>query len=149
MKKYLLLCVEIEETAARSYRQLATSTKLPHELRVILQNLADDEDTHAMQLRFALRFPAGSAIVDKKFDPTPAQQLLQRAKELLNSVSQQECDSRQAIEIGVELEQDFCQAHLGNSVEFKDENLKKMFAALAQDDRIHRQKLLDAKARFL
>ncbi len=149
MKKYLLLCVEIEETIARIYRQMAKSAKLPSELRTLLQTLANEEDDHAMQLRFALRFPAGTAVIDKPYDRAPAQNLLSRAKELLEKTCRQEFDPRQAIEMGIELEEDFCQAHIGNSMEFRDENLKKMFAALAQDDKIHSQKLLDAKTRFL
>ncbi len=149
MKKYLLLCVEIEETVARIYRQLAKSKNLPGELKVILQNLADDEDDHASQLRFALRFTAGTSFTQKTFDHAPIQTLLDRAKDLLDKTSQQDFDARQAIATGIELEQDFCQAHVGNSLNFKDESLKKMFAAMAQDDRVHSQKLYDAKTRFL
>ena len=149
MKKYLSLCIEIEETVARTYRQMAKSAKLPNELKTLLQTMAEEEDDHAMQLRFALRFPAGAAMVDKPYDRTAAQNLLNRAKELYKKTCQHECDLNQAIETGIELEEDFCQAHIGNSMEFRDENLKKMFAALAQDDKIHSQKLLDARTRFL
>ena len=149
MKKNLLLCVEIEETAARIYRQLATSDKLPGELKVLLKNLANDEDDHASQLRFALRFATGSDFSLKSSDLTPTQVLLDRSKELLDKASQLDFDVRQAIEAGIELEQDFCRVHIDNSLEFKNESLKKMFAALAQDDKIHSQKLFDAKTKFL
>ena len=149
VKKYLLLCIEVEEAAARIYRQLSDSKNLPGELRVILRNLADDEDAHASQLRFALRFPAGTAIIEKTIPLAPIQALLVRAKDLLTKTDQDELNLKQAIETGIELEKDFCQVHLSNSIEFKDEGLKKMFAAMAQDDKIHCQKLYDAKARFL
>ncbi|MCF6179252.1 MAG: hypothetical protein L3J63_07670 [Geopsychrobacter sp.] len=149
MKKYLLLCVEIEETVARIYRQLSSSSKVPGELKLILANLANDEDDHAMQLRFAMRFPAGTALVDKRIDRAPAEELLIRAKKLYNQTCQSNFDTRRAIEMGIELEQDFCQTHIGNSMDFTDNKLKKMFAALAQDDKSHKQKLIDAKNRFL
>lgn len=149
MRKYLMLCIEIEETAARIYRQLAKSGRLPNELQVILQSMAAEEDDHATQLRFALRFPANTAFIDKQYDRAQAQSLLSRAKNLLEKTCQQESDVKQAIEMGIELEDDFCQVHIGNSMQFRDENLKKMFAALAQDDKVHSQKLLNAKLRFL
>lgn len=149
MKKYLLLCIEIEETAAKTYRQLSESTNLPTNLKVVMQVLADDEDQHAMQLRFALRLPAGSIVLDKKFDRAPVESLLARAKALLERTRQKDFDAKLAIEMGIELEQDFCQAHIGNCMEFHDQSMKKMFAALAQDDKAHMQKLLDAKAKYL
>lgn len=149
MKKHLLLCVEIEETAARIYRQLSNSKHLRGELKVVLQNLADDEDDHASQLRFALRFATGPAFTEKSFDLAPIKALLDRAKALLDKTQQLDFDTRQAIDTGIELEQDFCQVHIDNSLEFKDQSLKRMFAALAQDDRVHSQKLQDAKDRFL
>ena len=102
-----------------------------------------------MQLRFALRLPAGSAVLDKRFDRSPAQSLLARAKALLAQTREKDHDIKLAIEMGIELEQDFCQAHIANCMEFQDQKMKKMFAALAQDDKVHLQKLLDAKAKFL
>ncbi len=149
MKKFLQICVEIEEMAGRTYRQLSKSKNLPGALKVVLENMADDEDAHAMQLRFALRFPAGTALVDKQIDRAPLEALLTRVKELHDKTCHQELDVRQALEMGIDLEQDFCDAHIGNSMTFRDENLRKMFAALAQADKIHRQKLLDAKEKFL
>ncbi|WP_020677340.1 hypothetical protein [Geopsychrobacter electrodiphilus] len=115
---------------------------------MILENLANDEDAHAMQLRFALRFPAGTALVDKRFDLAPVNELLSRVKLLLELATQQQLDTRQALEMGVELEQEFCTTHIGSSMEFRDENLKKMFAALAEDDKTHKQKRVDAKTRL-
>ena len=148
MNRFLSLCTEIEEHIARIYRKLAASSQIPADLRVILHSLADDEDDHAMQLRFAMRFPAGTAITGKKIEKEQLQQLLQRAKLMLQQVQSQELDARQAIELGIELEEDFCQAHIGNSMIFSDENLKKMFAALARDDKTHVQKLHAAKEKF-
>ena len=148
MKRYLQICVEIEETAASIYRQLAKSKNLPAELQDILQELANDEDDHASQLRFALRFSPTSVFNGKAIDRTPAQALLKRAKELHDQTCQQDFDTAKAIETGIELEHDFCQAHIGNCMEFKEDSLKKMFSALAQDDKVHIQKLLNAKAMF-
>ncbi len=149
VNKYLSLCAEIEDTAARIYRQLAASSKIPGELKIILENLAHDEDDHAAPPRFALRFSSGSDFTLKSSDFAPAQALLKRAKELLEKTNQLNFDVGQAIEAGIELEQDFCRIHIDNSLEFKNDSLKKMFAALAQDDKIHNQKLFDAKTRFL
>ena len=86
--------------------------------------------------------------IDWAAEITLIQDLLDRANGLHEKVCDQEFDPVQALELGSELEKDFCQAHIGNSVEFRDESLKKMFAALAQDDKIHSQKLLDAKKHF-
>ncbi len=141
--------MEIEETVAKIYRQLAKSPRLPAELKRILHALADEEDDHAMQLRFAKRFPTGTAVVEKETNLAPVNELLARAKAMLTMAQQKECDVAQALDMGIELEQDFCQAHIANSVEFANEKLKQMFAALAKDDKAHTQKLLDARTRFL
>lgn len=146
MKKHLNTCIQIEETAAAIYRKMTKSTRLTATVRETLQELAADEDDHASQLRFALRFREGSIVTSLPKKQEQAHELLLHAKRILEKTLQQiEVDDQQAISIGVELEEQFCQIHIANSFEFKEDNFKGMFAAMAKEDERHCQRLSELK----
>ena len=62
MRKHLSICIQTEEAVAAIYRQMANSPCLTLAVQETLQELAADEDDHANQLRFALRFTDGSVV---------------------------------------------------------------------------------------
>ncbi|HEY5674049.1 MAG TPA: hypothetical protein VIR78_10110 [Malonomonas sp.] len=148
MKRHLNICIKIEETVGKIYRQLAKSPLISGEVCRTLNEMANDEDEHASQLRFALRFPDGSMVSSATEMLQKAQDLLTQAEHVLKQTSQREITDQQAIEIGVKLERNFCQAHIGNSFDFKDAQHKAMFAAMALADEAHCQRLLDLQKRL-
>ena len=148
MKKYLNLCEKIEQTAAKIYRELAEKEDIPDELRKILHQLARDEEDHAMQLSFASRFSAGTALLEKNYDLAEAQNLLNRVQFLSDKVANTPMSLNQSLDMALELERDFCKIHLGASSDFANENIGKMFSALAGDEQVHVEKLVAACARF-
>lgn len=148
MKKHLNICIRIEETVGRIYRNMTKSTRLTEAVRKALLELAADEDDHANQLRFALRFPESSVVSSIPTMQEQAEKLLQQAEQILEKTQQLNVDDQQAISIGIELEKQFCQAHIANSFEFKEENLKKMFAAMAKEDDRHLKLLQDLQKKI-
>lgn len=148
MKQHLNICIKIEETVGKIYRQLAKSTLLSADVSRILLEMANDEDEHASQLRFALHFPAGTIVTSAAEMQQKAQQLLTQAEHVLMQTSQMEMTDQQAIEIGIKLEKNFCQAHIGNSFDFKDGQHKAMFAAMALADEEHCQRLLNLQKKL-
>lgn len=143
VKKHLNICIKIEETVGAIYRSMLKSNRLSANVRETLAELAADEDDHASQLRFALRFPEGAVVNSLPEMLKEAQEMLQQAESMQKKVEQIEVDDQQAISVGVELEKRFCQAHIGNSFEFKEGQLKNMFAAMAKEDERHCQRLLE------
>lgn len=148
MKKYLNLCEKIEQTAAKIYRELAEKEDIPDELRKILHQLARDEEDHAMQLSFATRFSEGTVLLKKNYAPAEAQNLLNRVHFLSDKVANTPMSLNQSLDMALELERDFCKIHLGASSDFANENIGKMFSALAGDEQVHVEKLVAACARF-
>jgi len=143
MKRHINICIRIEETVGRIYRHMAASEFLTADVRQTLQTLAEEEEEHAGQLRFALRFPEDSVVKSLPEMLTQAQQLLDQVQRILQKIEATEVDDRQALSIGIELEKKFCQAHIANSFQFTDKSLKEMFAAMAKGDELHCQRLLD------
>ena len=143
MKKHLSFCIQIEETVGKIYRNIALSPRLTKAVRETLQELAADEDEHANQLRFALRFPEDTVVSSLPEMLEKVQCLLQESERILEKTGQIEIDDQQAISIGVELEKKFSEIHIANSFNFKENSLKEMFAAMAIDEEQHCKRLLD------
>ncbi len=149
MKKHLNNCIQIEETVGTIYRKMANSPRITAVVRQGLQELASDEDDHANQLRFAMRFPENALISSPPKADQRAQDLLTQTEQILTKISQIEVDDQQAISIGVELEKKFRQVHIANSFDFKEQHLKDMFAAMARADDEHCQRLLDLQQQLI
>jgi len=145
MKRHINICVQIEETAGQIYRKMSESSRLSVMVRKIFLELADEEDDHATQLKFALRFPENSVVKSQPEMLAKVQHLLEQARHILSRPEITRVDDQQAVSLGLKLEKDFCQAHIGCSFEFSDPGMKKMFAAMAQADETHVQRLVDLK----
>lgn len=143
MRKHLNFCIQTEEIVAKIYRQMANSPHLTLAVKETLQELAADEDDHASQLRFALRFTDGSVITSQPDMLRQAEEMLNQAQLLLQKMLPTEVDDHQAISTGVELEKNFSRVHLANACEFKDKKFAEMFAAMAKEDERHCHRLLE------
>jgi len=143
MKSHIKICIQIEQTAGRIYRKMLESPRLGTNARRTLSQLAEDEDKHAGQLDFALRFPEDSVVTSLPKLKTTAQQLLALALEYLEDPGLAQVADQQAVDIGIQLEKKLCQVHIANAFEFKEQNMKKMFAAMAEGDELHCQRLYD------
>lgn len=146
MKRHLNICIQIEEAAARIYREMIKSGQLSTAVHQTLTQLAEDEDEHATQLRFALRFPEGSLVNSSEQMLAQARALLQEAEQLLEKVSSLSVDDRLAIKLGIRLEESFCKVHIANSFEFSDPTYKTMFAAMAKADEEHCRRLVELQS---
>ena len=145
MKRHLNICIRIEETIGKIYQKLAESNLVSDQVRKVLSELAEEEDDHADQLRFALRFPEDTVVKSLPDMLAQAQRLLEHAEKILLKIGQNQADDQRAVAIGIELEKKFCQAHIAQSFQFTDKSLERMFAAMAKADENHCQRLLDLK----
>ena len=143
MKRHMNICIKVEETVGKIYRQMATSANLSLAVKQTLQEMANDEDDHASQLQLAVRLPENMAVTSSAAMLQQAEQLLAQAEHILRKVSQTEVTDQQAIKFGIKLEENFCQAHIACSFEFTDDRFRSMFAAMARADKEHCQRLFD------
>ena len=146
MRQYIKTCSEIEKTVAQIYQELSESEHFGGDVRRMFHTLANDENDHAMQLDFALRLPTVTIALEQNMLHQQAAGLLTRAKNSLQKVTQKALSVAEAVALGIGLEENFCGIHLNNSVNFQDESMKKMFSAMARDEKIHKNQLLEFRA---
>ena len=149
MKKHLMTCMQVEEAVGDIYRDMAQSSRLSHKVRQTLLELGNDEDDHASQLRFAMRFPENAVVSCPPEADKRMLEMLREAEQIKLKVAQIEVDDQQAISIGIELEKKFSQVHIANAFDFKEQHLKDMFAAMARADDTHCQRLIDLQQQML
>lgn len=137
MNRMLQLCAEIEETIARIYRKLAVSVVCEPQLTRVWQELASDEDQHALQLRFAQRLAKEDILGDQKLPPGKIEQLHARVQSVLAGVEKATPSKRDALRVSVKLEQDCLAVHIGRCAEVNDPGAEKILRALSREDAQH------------
>jgi len=95
-----------------------------------------------------MRIPSESFVPEHDIPPLQAEALLSKAEALHQKVSSIALSPIQAVDLGIELESDFCSIHLSNSVRFKEESMRKMFAAMARSEDTHKAQLQKIKVRL-
>ncbi|WP_305045276.1 hypothetical protein, partial [Geoalkalibacter sp.] len=139
MRNLMTQCCEVERTIAQIYRLMAKMDGLDVEVRKTFQELALDEEDHAVQIECALEVP------DDKLSPCVelpeakhlAHDLLQRAKAMLADVGEHPKSQAAALRIAMDLEQDFRRMHLFAVASFPEERLKTMFSRFARYEEAH------------
>lgn len=146
MNKLLRCCEAVESAVAQLYQLLARNEQQA-ELRALWRQMAKDEQEHAAQLQFAQRLSGERVFREKDGALFGAMnELLRQTEKDLDMVRQERISGGRAIELAVELEMRFCQAHATSALDFDHEGLKKMFQALARADHLHVQGLIDYMA---
>ncbi|WP_298036868.1 ferritin family protein [uncultured Desulfuromonas sp.] len=137
-RTFLQKCVSIEETVAAIYRGFLETVPCDEELKTIWLRMAGEEDDHAAQIRLALRLPIKEAFRGQKVSMAQMEQLLNRARSILEGVRSSPPRVEDALRIAMKLEQDFLHVHIESAAEFAEDSLRRMFAALGQEDEKHK-----------
>jgi len=148
MRRFINICAEIEKTVGHIYQLLSATPYFEPKIRQMFLTLANDEHDHAQQLDFSLRMPTDIYEDEQLLSMEQAQNLLRKVEKSLKEISGQSLSLIDAVDLGIELEGDFCRIHLNNAVNFKDKNLKKMFSAMARSEELHKQQLLELKTKL-
>ena len=141
MRSFLECCAEIETLAALIYQELEKKAAGNEQLAGVMRKLAEDEEAHALQLRFALRMRMDDAFTGVNQKVGDPHLLKARAEELLAQARAGALNEYELLKVAVELENDFRVIHAGYALLFKDAKTKKMFDALARDDQLHMAEL--------
>jgi rubrerythrin len=137
MKTILKTCIEVENRVGEIYRHFMSHPDAGEELREIWGEMADDEMHHAERIRqVGARFER-AGVMACRLNLDSAQQLLDRAVEILIEAHAGRLTLLQAIQISLELEEAFLKVHLGYSKSGNQPDLQTMFKSLAEADREH------------
>jgi rubrerythrin len=139
MRQLLLQCIEIEETIGKIYRKLAEGPAGDGALRALLFGLANDEDSHANQLRLASRLLTENIFAGANIPRQRVAESLQQARDFLRHVQTAPLDLKTTIALAMRLEKDFADVHAHCAVDFADAKMAELFRSLAADDKRHAQ----------
>lgn len=141
MNAILQTCIDIEMQVGEIYRQLAGHPGAGEELRDIWREMADDEQRHAHRIRLVADRLEMAGVREFGLTGTQAQELLDRAGEILHDIQEGRLSVDEAIYASVELEDAFIKAHLGYAEAGGQPDLQTMFKSLAEADREHTRRL--------
>jgi rubrerythrin len=139
VRELLEQCAEVEKTIAGIYHEMAATEHYSQELRVLFKELAQDEEDHAVQLECALEVPPEIIFPSVQVAPSSnkAQLLLERARAILAEVRSSPPSQAGALQLSVDLEEDFREMHLFAMATFPDEKLRTMFSRFARFEEAH------------
>ena len=136
MRNFLRICTEIEETAARIYQSLAQSSVYDAKLRAIWGKMAEEEDEHALQIRFAARLPSSKVFRESR-PIDGVQKLLVEAHAVLTRIGREPLTVGETLRLALTLEEKFCEVHVSTAKNFIDEKMKKLFETMIVADKEH------------
>lgn len=141
MKAILQTCIDIEERVGEIYKLLVGHPDADDELRDIWREMADDEMRHAQRIRVVRDRFEVTGVLLCSLSREGAQQLLDRASELLLEAQDGRLSLEEAIYASVELEDAFLKTHLGFAESANQPDLQTMFKALSEADLQHTERL--------
>ncbi len=147
MRQFFNTCIAIEKTIGTIYRHLAESVSCDSELRSIWQKMAKEEDQHALDLGFAARLPGDGNFQPKADIMAKLVRMHDFAKQALERAQSGLLSPRSAVELSLQLENEFLAIHIASAVEFKNESIGRMFAAIVRGDEEHCRAIRDYHAR--
>jgi rubrerythrin len=141
MLKFLNTCAEVEEMVGGVYTLLAENMIGDEALQRFWTKMAEDEASHAMQIRFAMRLPVDHTFKEESFPLEKVAQMLTTAQEIQQKLQNSQISEPQALSLALALEEDFLAVHIDSAVAFKDETIREMLNSLGSADKNHVENL--------
>ena len=135
--EYLAHCEKIAESIGDVYRAMAESVPCNDRMRGIWQQLAKDEDDHALQVRFALRLHPKDVLESQRLTTEAVDRFLHRVQSILQGMEELPMTEKGALRLSRQLEEDFHRLHVASVELFRDQKMKDMFRCLARQDDDH------------
>lgn len=137
IQHFLQVCIRVEETVGDIYRLFSASVACDGKLRQVWARLAQDEDEHAVQLKFAGRLPARLVFRDAALHTGMVEHLLARAQSILQGAQRSRLTAEDALRVSIKLEREFLEVHVGAVAAFADAGMQKLLRSLGSSDQAH------------
>jgi len=147
VRQFFNTCIAIEKTIGNIYRQLAESVSCDPELKDIWLKMAKEEDQHALDIGFAARLPGDGNFQPKAHLMAKIVRMHDFAKQALAKAQSGRLPAQSAVELSLRLEDEFLAIHIASAVEFENESIGRMFAAMVRGDEEHCRGIRDYHAR--
>lgn len=129
----LELCADIEIKFAELYRFFAELFIENPEISALWNKTANEEDNHAEQFKLAVRL-RGAGMETVKVDPSKITYIIEKLNTFLPKFKESNPTLAQALMFAIQLEEKLSDYHMSILVDFADNDLAKLFKAMANND---------------
>jgi len=143
MRSFLQQCKRIEEIASKVYKQFADEKSYAKEVRQVFQKLSDDERMHARQIDLVLQANENDIDVTPMIAGEKLDEAVKLAESFAREVEDKILNEEKALQITVQIEQQFVKFHVQNAMFFRNLKLAELFNELGREDEVHLNTLRD------
>lgn len=136
-------CYQIEIISEKIYRKLAANGTFAPEIRKAFQSLAADEQNHASQIDLLVQAPDRMIDAVTRISGEKVEQVKELAERIMAEVENLAITEEAALNLSVQMEQEFIKIHAHNALHFSDQRLADFFDTLGRADLIHLNRLKD------
>ena len=136
-------CHQIEIIAGRIYQRFAVNRSYAKEVREVFQRLSLDESAHARHLEQLRQTDLAELDLVTRISREKVRDTRRLAEQLFFLVERGGQDEAQALDMAIQIEQEFIKVHVQNAFHFYNRNLAEVFARLRTDDQDHIDRLND------
>ena len=137
MRQFFNTCITIEKMIGAIYRQFSASVPCDAELKAIWLQMAQEEDQHALDLGFAARLSSHDGFLPKPHVMTKVERMHQFVTQSLAKAKAGQFTAQKAVELSLKLENEFLAIHINAAVDFEEDSMRRMFAAMVRGDEEH------------
>lgn len=132
---FLDCCFQIEKLSAGLYHFYADHFGADPQVAAVWRKTAREEENHAEQINLARKLPL--AIEGLRVETAAAEEILGKMRQLVERVRQSPPPLREALASVIRLEERLAEFHVDNSLLFRDDAMRGLFAALMKHDHEH------------
>lgn len=134
---FLSHCRKIEELASKTYQQFARNMTYSKKVRKVFQKLSDDERSHARNIDLVLQASKQEADALPRVAWEKLKDSENLAEELFRVACRGDLSEEKALQIAIQIEQEFIKIHIQNVLQFHNPKLVELFDTLNAEDRKH------------
>jgi len=134
---HLRHCREIEDLASKIYLKFSQNPAYAQEVREVFQKLSADERGHARHIDLVLQASNQEVDALPRVSGERLKGVKNRADELYRIACRNEMDEEKALQMAVQIEQEFMEVHIQNVLQFYNPKLAELFDKLNAEDQRH------------
>lgn len=145
--RYLSACMQIEQNLGAIYRSWSQSLLFDEDLRALWKQMESEEYDHASQIDMLRRLVLGADVGGCTIDDQRVLAMVEYTRSCL--AGEQNCATsvQDALNMALQLEDQFRDFHVLQAIDIKDPALRKLFSNLSRDDESHWRRIRDARGR--